>query len=382
MPREAPKDPMKRSSPNASLSLIVLVVALLAGVTLAAPSLAAPPTSSPSHSAMTGAATRASVPPARIGSAVEAAQFNVTFDATGLPDGTLWQVATITPATGYVVVTSTMGGNISQSWSNGTYTFTASANIANYTSDRINATFTVSGAPLPVTIHFLPAFAVRFTETGISNLTSWTVAIRGNGSSPNLTWAGPNISIFVPVGPFNYTISAEGYEASPANGSANVAGAIRIPVTFSAALPPVGYITGDVDVGTASLYINGIRDVIQVGGGFSFALEPGLYSVIVTATGYATNYTEVDLASNETIILDVNLIGDPSPVTPNVAVPGIDSTGWIIIGLLAVAAAALGVTTAVFAGRARRPPPTTPWTHPLAPAEESTPPRGPSGSGP
>jgi hypothetical protein len=331
---------------------------------------------------MTGQAARASAAPERIGSAVEVAEFNVTFSATGLPDGTLWQVGTITPATGYVVATSSMGGNLSQSWTNGTYTFTASANIANYTSDRINATFTVNGTPLPVAVHFLPAFAVQFTETGILNRTAWTVAIRGNGSSPNVTWAGPTISILVPVGPFNYSISAEGYEASPANGSANVAGAMRVPVTFSVTLPPVGYITGDVDVGTAALYINGIRDVIQVGGGFSFALEPGLYSVIVTATGYTTNYTEVDLASNETITLDFNLIGDPSPVSPNVAVPGIDSTGWIIIGVLAAATVALGVSTAVFAGRARKPPPTTPWTHPLSPPHDPAPPGGPSGPAP
>jgi hypothetical protein len=313
-----------------------------------------------------------------LSSVANASLFNVTVSEVGLPAGTLWQVGTTASAMGFVSSNSSVSSNLTQWWSNGTYTFTASADLANFTSTSANSTFAVAGKSLMVPVHFFHAYSVRFSESGITNFTAWTVSIRGNGSTVNATSTGGALTLTVPLGPFNYSVGAAGYSASPAHGTGTISGPANVSVVFVPTPPDPGYITGDVAVGTADLYINGLRAIIQVGGGFYFTLEPGLYSFIVTATGYVTNYTEVYLTSNQTIVLDFDLIGDSTPVVPNVAVPGIDTSGWVIIGVLSAAVVALGVTSAVIARRGRRPPPSTPWTNPLAPREEAQT-EGPSG---
>jgi hypothetical protein len=350
------------------LALAVLATLTFALFTACSPLLAAgaalPSGASTSEPRTTPVLSSAPDPYPTVGAAV----FNVTFSETGLPAGTLWQVGTVTPATGYVVANSSTDASVSQRWANGTYTFTASADLANYSSAQVNSTFTVNGSAVPVAAHFFRAYSLRFSETGIVNLTAWTVSVRGNGSSPSSTSTNSVIFLVVPAGPFNYSVEATGYNATPPNGTGNLSGSSAVSISFNPVLPPPGYITGAVFVGTARLYLNGLESVIQLGGGFFFTLQPGFYSIIVTATGYATNYTEVYLHSGQTIRLDFNLVGEVTPITPNVAVPGIDTTGWLIIGALSAVVVALGAATALYSRRARRPPSTTAWTHPPDPA--------------
>jgi hypothetical protein len=297
----------------------------------------------------------------------DGALYTVNFTETGLPAGTLWQITTDTPIPQFVTSNSSTGSTISQSWSNGTYRFSASADRTNVTSNGLNQTFSVIGQNLNISVRFFAARPVTFLARGLAAYTPWNVSVQGNGTFSNVTWAGSTITLLVPVGPFSYEISAPAYDASPSNGTRELGSdPVTISIAFLPTLPAVGYLSGVVNVGSAELYINGLRNVIQLGGGFSFGLEPGSYSVIVTASGYIANYTEVDIVSNVTVNLYITLEGVPSPVVPNTAVPGIDATGWIIIGFLAAVAAVLGATTVLYSRRARRPPLSTPWTNPLA----------------
>jgi len=357
-------------APPVSFGIVLTVLMLLLGASVAGPLLAAS-----SSLTRTGLVDRPPDHPMAVGGPVpnppsSAAEYNVTFTEMGLPAGTLWEVETTTPGTGYGVDHASSGTAISEWWANGTYNFTASADRSNYTSPQANSTFTVAGSSLAVSVHFYPAYAVRITQTGLSNYIPWSVSVRGNGTWTNYTGAGTSVTLLVPVGPFNFTIGATGFVVTPSNGSRNGSGPTQIPVTFTVALAAPGYLTGDVNVGTASLYLNGYRYDIQLGGGYFFTLEPGLYSVIVTATGYISFYDAVYITSGNTTYLPIPLQGIQTPVVPNTSVPGIDLTGWFIIGGLLVVTAAFSATTVFFMKKARRPHRSSPWDHPLKAAEE------------
>jgi hypothetical protein len=300
-----------------------------------------------------------------------ATEYNVTFTEEGLPPTTAWEVDTTTPVTGFGVENASATTTVSEWWPNGTYTYTVSADLSNYTSPEVNSTFTVSGSGLSVPVLFYPAYPVRFTETGLLNYTPWRVSVEGNATWANLTWSGSTITLLVPVGPFAYTVTAEGYNATPANGSASGSGPVQFSITFTKGLPIPGFLTGDVNVGSAAFYLNGYRFYIQVGGGYFFTLEPGLYSIIVTAAGYITYYNATFITSGNTTYLDIPLAGIPTPVIPNTSIPGIDLVGWLLIGGLAVGCFVLAGVAVLFMRRAGRRPPSSVWVQPIESAKDS-----------
>jgi hypothetical protein len=282
--------------------------------------------------------------------------YQVNFTESGLPGGTVWQVSTSISGTGFAQSNSSNSPTVTQRWSNGTYAFTTEANVANYTSNPLNPPFSVTGDNVTISVQFFPAHAVVFGETGLPRFNPWTVLVQGNGTVQNVTQAGSSISVPVPVGPFNYTVRASGFNATPENGSGTViSSGVNVPISFSAILPPPGYITGVCNVGSAALYLNGLRTYVQLGGGFFFSLEPGPYSVIVAAQGYVTYYNETFVTSGNTTHMDIILDGANSTIPPLPAsTPGIDTLGWVLIGSLAGGVVVLGVVASVYAVRAER----------------------------
>ena len=351
----------------------VLVIGLVLVVSSSALILGSGLVPSPSHappvgkSGLPGAVEGSPMTsPVKVRASVFMPHFMVNFTETGLPGGTLWEVGTVNPSNGFVVSNSSAKASIDETWANGTYSFSASADAANYTPAQSNSTFTVAGSNLSVPVQFYPSQLVTFVETGLGQFHPWDVVIHANGTVSNETRGGSQISIAVPVGHFNYSISSLGFNATPRNGSGNVtSGPVQIPISFVAILPPPGYLAGVCNVGTAALYLNGLRTLVNLGGGFSFTLEPGLYSIIVTATGYVSYYNETYVTSGNTTHLYITLQGLNSTAPPvPTSVPGIDTEGWIFIGGLAAGVCILGIVAGLFARKARRarmgPSPPTP----------------------
>src|SRR5271170_1247198 len=181
---------------------------------------------------------------------VDAVAYEVNFSELGLPAGTLWQVNTLTSPEGFVLCNNTNGTSLIQDLPNGTYPFTTVAELANYSTTMTNSTFTVNGGGTTVPVHFYHVFVVSVTETGLPPYSPWNVSVRGNGTTTLGSGSASTIPVLVPVGPFNYSVQAPGFNATPPNGSGTVvSSAIHLSVGFTAALPPPGYITGVCNIG-------------------------------------------------------------------------------------------------------------------------------------
>ncbi|EQD69611.1 thermopsin precursor, partial [mine drainage metagenome] len=97
----------------------------------------------------------------------------VTFEETGLPNGTAW---TIHFENG-TLLTST-GPTISIDQANGSYAYTVSAADGSYGSP--GGTYRVDGAPLAEMVRFTrPMYDVEFLPTGVAAGTPWWLALTG-----------------------------------------------------------------------------------------------------------------------------------------------------------------------------------------------------------
>jgi hypothetical protein len=149
----------------------------------------------------------------------------------------------------------------------------------------------VSGFPYGFFESTACTYNVTFTETGLSAGTAWTVAVN------NSTYTSTNSSIGVRVanGSYPFVVSANGYGATPASGTAVVAGAtLNQSVTF--ALNSSNYTVSFLETGLASgatwrvaLIGHGFYFVSTNGSTVSFAVPNGTYSFSIAAGGYAAN---------------------------------------------------------------------------------------------
>lgn len=275
----------------------------------------------------------------------------MTFNETGLPVNTTWEVSAEVPGTLFADDSNTTAVDLVQQWPNGTYNFTASADLPNVSAFPANATFTVEGGNVVEPVTFLPAYPILFYATGLPILTAWTVLVKASGLLLNGTSVGPSLTLEVPAGGYSYSIGATGFNASPPSGSGSLDKPIRIDVVFSPVHATPGTILGTVSVSNATLYLNGVKSSLAANGSFRFTVPPGTYTVIVTAVGYYTYYNQSRVVSGQTVTLNITLSSAPVPSNGGGGGPlGIDLTGWIIIGILGVLAAAMG-TAVLFLGR-------------------------------
>jgi hypothetical protein len=150
----------------------------------------------------------------------------VTFDETGLPNGTFWSVALDnrsfggngsgwggpSPAWGgSFYFNASCSGSIGFTVLEGTYNFTVgnvSTNGALYTPSPMSGNVTLNGTDLVVNITFssVPLYNVTFDETGLPNGSLWFVALSNNstGGSFNIS-NGPSVSFEVPNGTYNFS---------------------------------------------------------------------------------------------------------------------------------------------------------------------------------
>jgi len=176
--------------------------------------------------------------------------YNLTFVASGLPNGTNWSVSIYNDSTGWEWNGS---ANLSVTFlvPNGTYNFSVE-NVTNgsalYVPAPMSGTVVVDGAAAVVDVAFsaVALYNVSFVESGLPNGTFWFVELTGGAAG----WAAngscnTTVSFLVPNGTYGFTIGGsfpDGfwnlsglYTPSPAAGNLTVAGAnVSVDVSFTA----------------------------------------------------------------------------------------------------------------------------------------------------
>jgi YVTN family beta-propeller protein len=164
--------------------------------------------------------------------------YEVTFDETGLPSGTEWEVAVAGgPSTSSNLTT------LAVQEINGNFSYTAVSSNVSYHCP--NGTFMVNGSALIERIAFYEQnFSVGFIEGGLPGGTVWSVTLGGATRS-----ARSATMVFVESnGTYLFTVGAvTGFAPSPATGTVTVNGANR---TFGVEYSPTYNVTFD-EVGLA-----------------------------------------------------------------------------------------------------------------------------------
>ena len=244
--------------------------------------------------------------------------YAVTFQESGLPSGTLWQVGTAPVGSDYFAFSNSTGSTIQQQLPNGTYGIEVST-PANYSQGLNQTQFTVAGKPLTLSIPFSAGNSVTFLESGLPLGTAWYVTLRNSTSIVNLSSVQGSLMAFEPAGSYNYSTYAESYTSTPATGTLTVPSSEPAVVNLTFVPTPVGYLDGIITVETAQLWIDGVPHGFTAGGGFSFGVAPGVHTIIVSALGYQTFSGYAVVKSGQTTNVYIELLGDsstPPPPTP------------------------------------------------------------------
>lgn len=287
--------------------------------------------------------------------------FTVTFDESGLPLGSSWQVA-LRPLVNGSLSSSTTSTTSTLTFAlpNGAYDYSV-APVSGYVASPVTGVVTVAGSdppPVPVQFTSSASYGVSFVESGLAVGMGWSVSI-GPQFRSGLT---STITLVEPNGTYGYVVQAVPGYATAYSGVVTVAGAnATVPVrfsvqTFPAVLVEVGLPSGTpwgATIGNASTGV----DVTETtsGSSLTFHLSNGTYTVFVLVpSGYDANLS----------ISTLTVAGGPS-VTPTVhftpSALGVSSgppllyAWWALGGLSVVTAVLLGLLV-----RGRRRPPAPP----------------------
>lgn len=200
--------------------------------------------------------------------------YSVTFDESGLPGGTEWNVtlnSTTLPSTGTTDIFPA---------ANGTESYRIPPVPGFYATP--NGTVSVSGRNVTVDITFERTYAVNFTESGLAAGTAWTVAIgslNATGSSPSLVLAEPN-------GSYNFTLTPIPGYATTWTGAVTVsAAAVHVPITFTTVVYSVVFTESNLAPGTSWTVHLGTQTNTSISATLNFTVPNGTYAYSVPQVG-------------------------------------------------------------------------------------------------
>ncbi len=192
------------------------------GFTLTVPSGVVPPASA-GQVAVLAAATVVSVPLTAPQNA-----FAMTFDESGLPTGSAWNVT----VNGFGIQSLTT--SLTFEMPNGTYNWTVST-IGGWIATTLSGTILVNGTTTPTKIKFVQyTYDVTFFEGGLAAGASWGVTVAGTA------WTGSTYYIVVPLpnGTFAFSVPPiTDYLATPGSGNVTVAAAPQTQVIIFGPIP-------------------------------------------------------------------------------------------------------------------------------------------------
>ncbi|MBX8638512.1 MAG: hypothetical protein KIY11_09190, partial [Thermoplasmata archaeon] len=266
-------------------------------------------------------------------STAPAATYPVTFDETGLPQGTNWSVVF-----NQTIAFSTTG-SIKFHVINGSYNFTIQ-NVSGFNYSPSSGNVFVNGGQVTVNIVFAPVppgghkhdhtkYRVTFTGTGLPSGTNWSVTFN---DVTEYASAGL-VSFTVPNGTYQYSVSSvPGYTASTYSGTVTVSGTnVTVTIVWStapAATYPVTFDETGLPQGTNwSVSINGLKrssDTNSItfrepNGTYVFSITGGIngiYAVpnggFVTVSGAGTTVT-VSWLSGKSNVYEVSVTEEGLP---------------------------------------------------------------------
>ncbi len=166
-------------------------------------------------------------------------QYIVTFKETGLPSGVAWTMQ-IFNQTGVLTAYTSANTYNNVSLLNGSYSFNM-LETDFYVSIPGNGTFSVSGAPLSLSVQYeIFTYQVTFSETGLPNGNTWNITLTSQyGTANNTSTTSDSASFKVVNGTYSYKIVSlnKSVKPSPMTGTLNVEGAtVNIPINFSQVL--------------------------------------------------------------------------------------------------------------------------------------------------
>ncbi len=258
--------------------------------------------------------------------------YNVTFNGSGLPLGTIWSVVingTSFPST---------GSELSVDAPNGTYAFTVGPVPGYVPIPRVGG-FRVSGQALSVGIAFSPfRYLATFTEKGLAPGRNWSVVLDGKGE-----WTtGADVKLDLPNGSQSWSLGpVQGFHPSPTSGTVSILGAdVRQNVTFQVVEYPVRIYEAGLSPGTNGSVIFAGEALVSTGPSLG-TLEPnGTFAFTMgTVQGYVPSPREGMLVVNgDAVALVINYTAVP-PSSPSAV--GIDRDLALVVVLVLLIAANL-----------------------------------------
>ncbi len=289
--------------------------------------------------------------------------YTLTVDESGLVTGTLWTL--IVYNSNYTDTDGSTGTSVVLYVYPGTYHWATIA--GGYLANPSQGSVSVA-ANATLNVKFATPATLTFTETGLATGAAWSVSIVQGGVWTNATSTTASITFAAIVGSYNYSVSSTGYTPSPATGTGVLPGSSPVAVTFTAGAPQTGSLSLTVTTGGAAATVNGASVTLP----FSHAEAPGIYAIVVSASGYVTYYNNVSVSSGQTTTVSVTLTATSSSSGTS-STGGISTTGWALIAVLGLLAVVFLITTIMMSRRGRSPPNMTPYTPP-PPAGGSAPP--------
>ena len=206
-----------------------------------------------------------------------AAIFAVNFQETGLPRGMSWTVTlegNSTPSGGSTIAFLAANGSHP-------YTITAIPGLRTFWS----GTVTVHGAPVTVTVAFVPnTYTVRFEETGLVANTSWSVTL--NGSTRTTT--ASSLTFLESNGTYPYTVDTVLGYSGGLSGSVGVHGADPAPIS-------IGYVA----VGKTSPGLGGLTPLDLAAGGAAGVVVIAVVLFLMRRRGGSSRRSEEPASTSE-----------------------------------------------------------------------------------
>ncbi len=166
-------------------------------------------------------------------------------------------------------------------------------------------------APLPAGSLVGIVSPLEFTESGLPTGTVWSVVVDGW----TISSFTDEISFFLTNGSYEYTVpTVSGFTAAPSAGNPVISGAAKtIPVVFTSTS---GTVAGSVTPASASVLVDGMATTVT-DGAFSVSVPAGVSSIVASAPGFLTYYTNVSVTGGTTTTVTIHLASSST------------GTGWV-----------------------------------------------------
>ncbi len=160
--------------------------------------------------------------------------FDLTFEETGLPTGSAWNVT----IDGFAIPST--ASSLTFVLPNGTYNWSVST-IGGWTTSTWSGTAIVNGTTPAVTIKFVVfTYAVTFFEGGLATDTPWAVVVNGTSYTSTTYYLVANL----PNGTWAFTVpTIAGYVATPPSGNVTVSAGPQTQVIIFGPIPETFTVT-------------------------------------------------------------------------------------------------------------------------------------------